>query len=172
LRRNILSLSQEKPKIGGWLIIVGLGVIFSPLLIITSLFPLYFDIFTNGSWEALNDPQSEVYSPNWGILLISEIIINVGLCLTWFYAGYLFFTKKHTFPKWHIRLMVFTLFFIIADAYATNIVFPGEGIFDPETIKELFRQIAVTAIWVPYMCISKRVKATFIVGKEEPTLEG
>jgi len=41
-------------------------------------------------------------------------------------------------------------------------VFPSEPMFDPETIKEFARSLVACVIWVPYMLISKRVKATFV----------
>ena len=39
---------------------------------------------------------------------------------------------------------------------------PDEPFFYSETIKEIARGLITTIIWVPYMMVSKRVKATFV----------
>ena len=39
---------------------------------------------------------------------------------------------------------------------------PEEEIFDPDTLNNLIRSIICGAVWVPYMLIARRVKATFI----------
>ena len=156
---------KEKKDIeglGGWLILVGFGILFSPLRSITLLFPIYKEIFTNGTWQILTTPGTEVYSIFWAPILLGEVAINIMLVIIWIYIAYLFFTKKKLFPKMYIGIMLFSLIFIIVDAFAIQIVLPDEPIFDKDTLKELFRSILAISIWVPYMLVSKRVKATFI----------
>ena len=70
--------------------------------------------------------------------------------------------KSRDFPKWYIGIAVFSLVYIVADAFAIKLVLPNEPIFDPDTIKELLRSVIMVVVWVPYMLVSKRVKATFI----------
>ena len=76
--------------------------------------------------------------------------------------AYKFIAKSRDFPKWYIGIAVFSLVFIVADAFAIKLVLPSEPVFDPDTIKELMRSVIMVTIWVPYMLVSKRVKATFI----------
>ncbi|MGF1794050.1 DUF2569 domain-containing protein [Photobacterium frigidiphilum] len=155
----------EKNKydgLGGWLILVGIGIIISPLRIVTLIFPIYTDIFSNGVWEVLTTPGTEVYNSLWAPVLMGEVVINGGLVIAWLFMAFLFFSKKKVFPKWYISIMVFTLLFIFLDALAMNAVLPNEPVFDPETIQEFVRQLIATIIWVPYMLVSKRVQATFI----------
>ena len=157
-------MTEEKKLegLGGWLILVGLGIIFSPLRIIVQIFPVYSEIFSNGSWEAITTPEAEAYNPLWAPILIGEITINGGLVLVWMFIAFLFFSRKKVFPKWYIGILVFTLGFILVDTLAIKAVLPSEPIFDPDTIKEFARSLIATLIWVPYMLISKRVKATFV----------
>jgi magnesium-transporting ATPase (P-type) len=157
-------MEQEKKieGLGGWLILVGLGIIFSPIKIIAFIFPIYSEIFKNGSWQILTTPGTEAYNVFWAPVLLAEIGINIILVVTWIYIAYLFFSKKKLFPKMYIGIMIFTLVFIILDALAIKIVMPNEPLFDADTLKELFQSIIAISIWVPYMLISKRVKATFI----------
>jgi branched-subunit amino acid transport protein len=148
--------------LGGWLVLVGLGIIISPLKVIGMVFPVYSEMFSNGSLAALTTPGAEAYNPLWAPILFGEMAINGGLVLAWIFVAFLFFSKKKGFPKWYIGMLLFTLAFILIDALAIKSVLPNEPVFDAQTTKELGRSLIVTLIWVPYMLVSKRVKATFV----------
>ena len=157
-------MAEEKniEGLGGWLALVGLGIIISPLRIIGELFPAYLEMFSNGAWAALTTPGTGAYHSLWTPILFGEIAINCGLVLVWGYIAFLFFTKKKVFPKWYIGISLFTLAFILIDALVIKAVLPNGPIFDTETTKEIARSLFATLIWVPYMLVSKRVKATFV----------
>ncbi|WP_235263794.1 DUF2569 domain-containing protein [Nitrincola sp. A-D6] len=122
----------------------------------------YTEIFSTGVWEALTRQGSEVYSPLWAPIIIGEILINFGLIVVCLYIAYKFFTKSKDFPKWYIGIVIFSLIFIVADAFALKLVLPNEPVFDPDTTKELMRSVFMVVIWVPYMLVSERVEVTFI----------
>lgn len=157
-------MAEEKvfDRIGGWLILVALGIIIAPLRIITQIFPTYFKLLSDGSWAVLTTPGTEVYNPLWAPILFGEIAINSGLVLAWAFTAFLFFSKRKLFRKWYIGIILFTPPFIFVDALATKSVLPNEPIFDADTAKELGRSLFASLIWVPYMLTSVRVKATFI----------
>ncbi len=157
-----MSEKKEIEGLGGWLILVGIGIVLSPVKILLLLYPLYSEIFLSGAWEILTTPGSEAYNPLWGPIVSAEIIINFGLVITWIYIAILFFTKKKIFPKWYLGIIIFSLVFIFLDAHSIKIVLPNEPVYDPDTVKELVRSFVAAIIWVPYMLKSERVKATFI----------
>ena len=156
--------SKEKSLegIGGWLILVAIGIVITPFRTIIAMIETYPDIFLNGAWELLTTQGSEVYNPLWGPIIIGEILINSVMILAWLYMAYLFFSKKSSFPKWYIGLAIFSLLFILADAFTVKLVLPNEPAFDPDTIKEVMRSLIMVVIWIPYMLLSERVKVTFI----------
>lgn len=157
-----MNKEKDLEGIGGWLILVAIGIIITPLRIVTMIIVTYPDLFSSGVWDALTTPESEAYNPLWAPVIIAELLVNCGLLLAWLYMGYKFFTKSKEFPKWYIGLAIFSLAFIVADALAVSLVLPGEPLFDTDTLGELFRALIMVFIWVPYMLVSKRVKATFV----------
>ncbi len=154
--------NPELAGLGGWLILVGFGVVVSPLRMILQIYPPYTEMFSNGYWEIITTPGSQSYNPAFASILIGEMILNGILFFSWIYIAFLFFLKKRDFPKWYIGIMAFTLIFIIGDALLLMAFFPSISIADPETIKEIVQAIIGAAIWIPYMLVSKRVKATFV----------
>ncbi|MBV1959308.1 MAG: DUF2569 domain-containing protein [Pseudomonadales bacterium] len=159
----------------GWLILIGLGLVFSPIRLVATCYPLFSQIFTDGTWEIVTTQGSEFYHPIWAPLLIGELIFNVGLVLLCLYLMYLFFTRAQLFPKVYIFMMVISFVFILFDAWISTIVLPDEPMFDPDTTKGFINAIIGVIVWVPYMLVSRRVKATFVepVANQvnQPTIE-
>ncbi len=155
------NIPKSIEGIGGWLILVAIGVVVSPLRLLAELSKTYLPIFKDGTWEALTSPGSEVYNSAFSTLLIGEIFFNSLMLLVSIYLIYLFFAKKSFFPKLYIWIILISLIFIPLDALIVSSIFPDVQAFDAETMKEVGRTVIVGIIWIPYMLISKRVKATF-----------
>lgn len=154
--------NNELKGLNGWLILVGIGVVISPIRLLITLVPSYQPIFEDGTWEALTTVGSESYTPYFGSLLIGEMVFNAIMFAASIYLIYLFFSKHHLFPKLYIVIVMATLIFIPLDAWLVTQLFPSLPMFDTETTTEFLRAVLVAAIWIPYMIISKRVKATFV----------
>jgi Protein of unknown function (DUF2569). len=148
--------------INGWLVLVGIGIVFSPLRILLQVGTNYSKIFSNGAWSALTTPGTEAYHPLWAPIILTEVVINALLVCAFICLAYLFFTKKSIFPKIYIGVLLFNLIFVVADAFSIKLVLPNEPAFDLETGKEVARSLIANLIWIPYMLVSKRVKATFV----------
>ena len=148
--------------IRGWLLLVALLIIITPIRIMITIITTYPGMFSLGIWDALTTQGSEAYSPLWAPILGMEMLLNCILVLFWLYVGYQFFTKRRIFPTWYIGVSVFSLLFVLADAFSINLALQGDTVFYPGMKMEIVRSLIMVAIWVPYMLISKRVKATFI----------
>lgn len=154
---------NAKPKgLGGWLILVGLGLIITPLRISITYGPMFYSVFTDGTFETLTTPGTEYYHWLWAPLLVFEAIFNLSMVLLSAFLLYLFFTKSHLFPKLFIFTILLSLVFIPFDAWLGSLIFTDEPVFDPDTTKEFARTLFSAVIWVPYMLVSKRVEATFV----------
>lgn len=148
--------------LGGWLILVGIGVVINPIRLLVTLVPTYKQIFETGAWEALTVENSEFYNPYFSSLLIGEITYNTIIIVTSTYLIYLFCSKHYLFPKLYIGIVAVSLIFIPLDAWVVTKVFPGEPIFNPDATKEFIKTFLSGIVWIPYMLVSKRVKATFV----------
>lgn len=157
-----IAISQKQNErhrgLGGWLILVGFALIFSPLVLGMNCIDSYLPIFSDGTWEIITDPNSDAYDRLWAPIILGELILNFGILIASVYLIYLFFSKSKRFPSWFIGLRVVEWLIVVLDGLAASLVLPDEQIIDGEVI----RLLVVCLIWIPYMLRSKRVKATFV----------
>lgn len=157
-----MNENNELKGLGGWLVLVGIGVVVGPFRLAYEFGPLYYSIFTDGSFEYLTTPGTEAYHHLWGPLLVFEAVFNSLIVLASLYLIYLFFSKHYIFPKAYIAIVLVSVVFIPLDAWFASFVITDEPMFDPGTTKEFARALVGAVIWVPYMLVSQRVKATFV----------
>ena len=156
-------VEKENPKgLGGWLIWVGTGVVFSPIIMMTALIFSIEPLMNEEVWDALTSDESETYNPLLASFIIGETIVNLCLVVLGFYLIYLFFSKHYLFPKYFITIVLLTLIIPIFDRWAFIIIIEDVEIFDRETAIKAMRSLLYAFIWVPYMLVSERVKATFV----------
>ena len=149
-----------KSGLGGWLILVGLGVIISPLYSLMAINE-YLPIFQENLIEELVS-----INPFWEYYIWTEIIVNLIIFLCSVYAVFLFFTKKTFFPKFYICLLCGISAFMVLDTVVGEMLLQEidyeEQYTDSESRMETGKALLSTIIWVPYLLFSKRVKATFV----------
>jgi hypothetical protein len=147
--------------IGGWLLLISLGVVFTPFMILYDL-QMFPPLFADGTWEYLTSETSQMYHPLWGPLILGELIVNLALLGVSLYLAYLFFARKLGFPGLFVAIRVFVPLFILLDGAMYKLILPAEPMFDPISARQLATSIIAALIWIPYMKLSKRVKATFV----------
>jgi hypothetical protein len=157
-----VSNDNELKGLGGWLILVGIGVVIAPIRQLLAFIQIYEPLFEDGIWTTLTSVDSEAYNPLWAPLLIGEIAYNCFMVVVFFYLVYLFFSKHYLFPRVYIAVSFIALFFIPLYAWQVSNLLPSEPMIDSETAKTLMSVLARCLIWVPYMLFSKRVKLTFV----------
>lgn len=148
--------------LGGWLILVIIGLIVSPLRIAHLLITEHLPLFTDGTWSILTEADSPQYHPLWGPLLVLEGLGNLmllALCLT---ALALVMLKSRRAPAVAIGMYAFNLIFVAADLLVAGWI-PAIALqYDPENTRELIRSLVAAVIWIPYFLVSKRVRNTFV----------
>ena len=153
--------ADEQTKIGGWLILVGIGLLIAPPRMLMIIVPTYQEVLQSDVWAMLAVPGGLLYHPLWAPILIGEVATNTLLFIVRLILIIMFFRKKRFSPKAYVIVAICTLTFILVDAAAVKVVLPDEPMFDPDTMKEVIRSLVSVLIWCPYMLVSKRVKATF-----------
>lgn len=157
-----MQKNKELKGLRGWLILIGIGLLLSISRQAHQLIAVYYPLFTNGTFTTATTPGTSLYSPLWGVVLISEALIISILTATYVYLSYLFISKHYLFPRIYIATLLASAIFVPLDAWVCSFVLVDVPMFDFSTLKEMTRALISTFIWVPYMLVSKRVKATFV----------
>ena len=160
------SIIFEEPRgpegIGGWLILPLIGLLFTPLAALATLFTHNIPPFTEGHFSTLTNPAFENYHPLWGVVLVFEPIgtVVVGTMAVW--AIVLMFRKVRGFPRFMIALYVTNIVIVFIDTvlcYQLPVLAEESA---PAMLGQLVRNLIAAAVWIPYMLISKRVRNTFV----------
>jgi hypothetical protein len=155
------SVARRGPEgIGGWLILVVIGLSLSPIVIAFGVITTHVPLFTSGQFSTLMDPASSNYHPLLGPLVVMEVIGNVIICGLAVTALVQMFRKSRRFPKWAIAFYAGNLGFLLLDAFVASMIPLIQQ--DADTSQGIIRAVISCAIWIPYMCVSVRVKNTFV----------
>lgn len=156
----------EKPNelrgIGGWLILVAIGIVITPFQILKDIGEEAAALYANGTYELLTNPESSAYSPFWEPYIRAETFINGITLLASIVLIFIFFAKKRFFPKLYIIFLVVSAVLLVMGTLILKLSFPEIDVFDSETTRAFVRAGVSVGIWVPYLLVSKRVKATFV----------
>ena len=148
--------------LGGWLLLVGFGLIIGFLKLINSVHTLFKPYINTDLLNSLTNVNLTTYIPNFLMLFYMEVLVNAFMVLMSAYLIYLYFTKSKKFPKYYIFITLFVLLAIPMDAYIASTIIPTAEVIDKDMVKSVFQSLFLGAIWIPYMLKSLRVRNTFI----------
>jgi len=142
----------------GWLILVGFGLIVSPIVEIKDFIESFPIFHSMNAWDILSNPMDADFHPMKGPFILSLLFFIIAEEIFSILLLFLFFKKKQTFP---IMFIVFTwVCFVFTIGYEwAGYVLLNEPSAELYTI--VFMLIG-SVIWTAYFVKSKRVKATFI----------
>jgi hypothetical protein len=143
--------------IGGWLVLLAVGVIVRPLLYVKALWPSV-ELSRNGAgWLRLTDSESASYMAGFAPIACAEAFVGC------FFMGWSlvivpqFFSRKSSLPVSLSLLMIVQVVWVIGYHFWYASLFPA-GIGDAGLIGGA---VIAMLIWVPYLQKSLRVKQTF-----------
>jgi hypothetical protein len=160
-RKNVQTTQKHYDKIGGWLILVAIGLIFTPIRLLVVVIKDLLPALSADTWSRLTTPGTESYHPLWAPLLLFEVIGNCLFILFPIIIAIFFFQKRRFVPKLVIILLLSNLVFVAIDYFAADLIPFVAAQEDLGSLAELIRVFLACAVWVPYFLVSKRVKETF-----------
>ncbi len=165
------NVKQEAPPLrlglsglGGWLVLVQIGMYASMLLLIMTLFRDNLPALRSEDWELLTSKDSLFYDPLWKPLLIFETVANALLLVFIAYCLSNFYRKKAILPTLMIVFLSTSLLIGMADYGMVNQIdlVQEYDLLGPDSVRDLGRSAIACAIWIPYFRKSERVKNTFV----------
>jgi len=132
------------PRIGGWLILPAIGLVFGPFRSVIEI----IDTITN-------------LRPAY----VFDLVFGVAFLVFRIWVAIAFFSRWRSAPKLVIALILTALgwntLWLAVDY--------GMGVSSPDWVAVIWSLVGA-AIWIPYFAVSKRVKATFVVGGSGPAI--
>ncbi|MFO1418348.1 MAG: DUF2569 domain-containing protein [Methylotetracoccus sp.] len=148
--------------LGGWLILVIISLIVSPIQVLYLLLSSGWPLFFSELWSTLTSPGSEYYHPLWATVLVVEALGNVGILLLSVVTLWHLMRKSRHTPAFAITWFAWGAAFTLIEFLATYQIPALSAPPDVESMGHLIRTLAITAIWIQYFRVSMRVKATFV----------
>lgn len=147
--------------VGGWLIIVILGLI-QTLFVVGGSFYTSVTNFTDGSVEAWSSIQGLAGA------VAFDVVISAFLSVSVIYLLYLMRGKSKKFPGLYIKFLVaLNIYAFLGMVILSNLGYPNletQALFlgeEEDTIMSFITTLTVSLIWGAYMLKSRRVKLTF-----------
>lgn len=153
--------------LGGWLVLVAIGLFLRPFIAAAGLFGLFSPYVTNPQiWAFFTSPSGQYYSPAWLPIFLFETAFNSALIVFSLLLCVLFLGKRKVFPAVYIGVLAVVLAGVVLDAALIAAVPKDNLTAEMRTAmdsgaKDIVRNLIAAIIWIPYMLVSRRVKATF-----------
>jgi hypothetical protein len=152
---------QTVSGLGGWLILIAIGLFGAPLHVLQS-YVEYGSAYSASTWLLLTTPGTQVYHPMWAFILIFEPLTSVYFLVAAILLLVLFFRTKRIFKRLMIAYLALNLVFALVDLLLGQSI-PAIAAQDTSSAwTGVLVGLASAAIWIPYLLRSQRVQATFI----------
>lgn len=150
--------SRHLEGLGGWLVLLGIGVVFRPLAQLLASKDIFNLIGNHVGWITLTDPESGGYVSGYASLVWSEAF-SQGLFFAWSMVMiFQFFRRKPSLPRSLSALLLIAIVWEIVDYLFLVRLFPQEP---AATGPKIITHVLFTILWVGYLHRSRRVRMTF-----------
>ncbi|MBO9675646.1 MAG: DUF2569 family protein [Sphingobacteriaceae bacterium] len=146
-------------KLGGWLVIPGIGITLNPLIILVST--VKENIYSDKIWEGI---QSNPHSLLLNASVIFTIVFNVILFVFSIFILVSFYKRRDFFPKYYIIFLIFSFIVTLLDTFGSIYIHKlmNSEALNASEFNSVLRIGIFAAIWITYFLKSERVKQTFV----------
>lgn len=159
---SLTPAKPQPPPLGGWLIVVAVGLGISVLQNLANLIRI-LALLTGPFWARATDPASPVYHPYWRVVIIYELVAACFYVVANVIALILFFGKRRAYPIFTVVLIPTLLIIGLIDHYLAGLIpAMAESAAHTRVAYLLAVKFITLHLWIPYFLVSKRVKETFV----------
>ena len=151
----LLDSDRHLEGISGWLILVAIGLVLSPLIILGRTLSVNLPLLTNASYHDFLAAHPALEG-----MIAFEIATNLIFVAILVALNFLFFTRKKAFPTYMILYLALQLVILVGDAIAARALIPSAR--SGESYQAILRSLLAACVWIPYLLVSRRVKVTFV----------
>jgi transglutaminase-like putative cysteine protease len=148
-------------QIGGWLMLLAVGVCLNPIISIASFFKNGY--FNAAHWQTLSDSTFASYNPGLGLFVLMEMIVDLTLCGFSVLLVIVFIQRRSSVPQLVSAFLLLNITALILNQ-AGGIHF---DLFDETQVGNnlwgIGRSMISAFIWIPYLFKSERSRGTFTV---------
>ncbi|HEY0741012.1 MAG TPA: DUF3857 domain-containing protein [Chryseosolibacter sp.] len=141
--------------IGGWLILIGIGVVFTPFRLLYD-FSTTSDLLTGSGWLTMLAAKQYALAA----FVIFTQVYNLVFLLLSVLIIVLFFQRRSSFPRLIMIQLASNAALLLIDSIVLNVAGDNPS---PSDYDQAVRPIISALIWVPYLHLSHRVKETFVI---------
>jgi len=143
--------------IGGWLILVAIGITVRPFTILVSIIKT-LPSYSTTTWAALTTPGADRYNAFWAPTLLLELLFNIVMLIFACLLAWLFYRRKRQFPVVFVWVMGISIFVNLCDKVLASAL----PLTTPTNWARFVGSAVVALLWIAYMRRSQRVRNTFV----------
>ena len=133
--------------IAGWLILVAIGLILTPLFVVRNVVSTVLPLLAHGTLGG-------------SLVGLLFLVKDAGILSATILLNWLFYSKKRSFPSLMVSFHLGLLVLHILEHVAHAALSPQSAV--PFLSRPVLGSLLSCAIWIPYLLLSRRVKATFV----------
>lgn len=170
------NFNPNYSSIGGWLVLLGIGITLNPLLLLYAIYSEYSTEMNVNYLIYFFDPESSYFNPIKGYYAYFIAAANTCLFVFSILVVIVFYQKKTQFRLYFVIFRTFNAVFLIVNLiilyhfYGDSSDISERVLLTKETTSTI-KVIVQACIWVPYVWFSERSRYTFTVGNPLPEIE-
>lgn len=155
------SNSEHLTGIGGWLILVAIGVTLRPFTSVSAVLPVVQLMGNWPGWLSMTDAESASYVDGWASLVWAEAFMGLFFVAWTVIMVVQFYRRKASLPMALVALFAASILVSCAHLYWMGRLSLLDATKPVAEYRDLIQQVFGAVIWGPYLLQSRRVRATF-----------